>query len=426
MPERRPRPAERPVDLGVSRVTHSQMAQALPRRFLLVSHRPLEYEGPGTVRWRYFLDHLPAFGWTGSSVTARPNPTSDELSNDSRMAQLSEARARVMGVIGRVARPVANRTLGVQPEAFPPSMLWSYTGRRRIAKAIARDRPHVVVVTAPPFAALFAGGSQAAASDLPCVADLRDGWARHPTYDADGSLVPALEARALSRFDAIVGVTTGQTDQLTALHPELSTRVHLMPNGFAPELLQRRHPRRSATERVRIIHPGVLYGDRSVGDLFGGIERAGLVNAVRVELVGNMTPAVASVVRDRPSGLDVVQHGPRNWSETMDLVADADIVAVIYPASMGDRIALPVKMFEALALGKPILAITSGGSTEHMLRELGQEAGCSREGDPDSVGAALRRLITNPPAPVDPPALAPWDREQVTARYAALLDSVVR
>ena len=38
---------------------------------LLVSQRPVDYGGGGSIRWRHLLTALPRFGWDVSTVTAR-------------------------------------------------------------------------------------------------------------------------------------------------------------------------------------------------------------------------------------------------------------------------------------------------------------------------------------------------------------------
>ena len=113
------------------------------------------------------------------------------------------------------------------------------------------------------------------------------------------------------------------------------------------------------------------------------------------------------------------------WRDAMGAVAEADAVVALYPEALGDHMAVAVKAYEGLALGKPVLAITAGGGTERLLRDLGQDAGCAREDDPESVASALTRLLDDPPAAVAPERLAAFDRRQVAARYAALLDELV-
>jgi hypothetical protein len=85
--------------------------------------------------------------------------------------------------------------------------------------------------------------------------------------------------------------------------------------------------------------------------------------------------------------------------------------------------AAPSKLYEALVLGTPVLALTGPGSeTERLLQRLGHDTGCAPPGDEDAVARAVARLLDAPPAAVDPAALAPFSRETVAEQVAALLD----
>jgi glycosyltransferase involved in cell wall biosynthesis len=392
-----------------------------PRRLLLVSHRPIE--AGGTTRWRHFMEALPEHGWEVRSVTAPAGTTTDETSTDPRIARRSRARARVMERAGAVARPLSQRLLGVQPEAFPPSTAWSFTGRKAIHAELERFRPHAVVATSPPPAALFAAAG--AVRDVPLVADLRDPWAGSPYYDAGGRLLTRIERRALARTAAIVAVTTPMLEQLRDRHPALAGRMHLIPNGFPPRLLGERDEAATGWDgrRVTLIHPGTLYGGRTVADLVRAMAEPDLQDRFALRLLGNVDAASEAAIAAAP-GVDVEVLAPTDWDGAIAQIRASDAVVVVQPAELGDDIAWPVKTFEALALGKPVLSITSGGAVERLLDELGRPEGCARLGDPASVAAALRRLLAAPPAPVPAERLARWDRSAIAAAYAALLDSV--
>lgn len=391
------------------------------RRLLLISHRPIE--AGGTTRWRHLVQALPEHGWSVHAVTPPPSSSGDETSSDPRVARRSRLRARVMGQIGALARPAATRLLGVQPEAFPPSTLWSFTGRRAIREALATHRPHAVVATSPPPAALFA--TAGAVREVPWVADLRDPWAGSPYYDAGGPLLTAIERRTLAGAAAIVAVTSPMLDGLRERHPSLAGRMRLVPNGFAPELLRDRPA--SAPDwdgrPVTVIHPGTLYGGRTLAALVTAMAEPDLRDRVRLEILGNVDPDTeAAIAATGTRHVHVLPPVP--WEAAIERVRRADVVAVAQPAVLGDAIAWPVKTFEALALGKPVLALTDGGAVERLLGELGRDQGCARHRDPASVAAALRRLLADPPAPVPAQRLAPWDRSAIAADYASLLDSL--
>ena len=383
------------------------------RRLLLVSHRPLEYGGGGALRWNYFREQLPRHGWEVEVVTARPNITANEFAAEPRAARAAAARARVMGGVGRIARPVAHG-FGIQPEAAAPSIAWSLTGRRAIRRAIDAAQPDVVVATGPPPAAMFAAAAES--HGTPLVVEFRDLWAGNPYYDAGGSLLRRLEERPLTSAAAIVAVTEGAKARLAELHPALAERIRVLPNGFDPRLLEMRGAAAAAgaadTRVLELVHAGAIYGDRSLDALLRAIARPELGDRLRLTLIG---PGSA------PPGVQVLPPMPAD--DALERVDRADIALVI--RTPGDDTAIPGKAYEALALGKPILALVSPDSElRRLLTALGQDQGVAEADDADQIAAALQRLLGDPPAPAPPESLAPYDRARITERLAALLDGL--
>jgi glycosyltransferase involved in cell wall biosynthesis len=121
----------------------------------------------------------------------------------------------------------------------------------------------------------------------------------------------------------------------------------------------------------------------------------------------------------------VVVEPPVDWQHAITHVLAADIVVVINAPSTGGDMAVPTKLYEALAIGRPVLALTRPGSdTARLLERLGQEAGLATPHEPVSIAAAIERLLAAPPAPVPPEALAEFNVDRICERYAALLDEV--
>jgi glycosyltransferase involved in cell wall biosynthesis len=398
------------------------------RRVLLVSNRPIDYGGGGSVRWRHLIQALPGLGWEVTAVTARPNPTGDEASTDPRRARLAELRARVMNTAGDAVRPLFRRA-GLQPEAFAPNIVWALTGRPAIQRAIDRESPHVVWATAPPQSAILAAVPVARRARVPVVAELRDLWAGNPYFDAGGKLLSRLEASCLRQADAVVTVTPTCRETLLRLHPELDSRVELLPNGFDPSLLALRETRhvKGTTERATLIHAGALYGDRSAAPLVRALARPELRTRLQLELLGTIDSATRQAILEAPPELEVRLQPPVSWREAVERVRAADVSVVINSQGTGGSMALPSKLYEALALGLPVLALTPAGSdTERLLYALAQEAGVAVPDDESAIAMAAGRLLDGPPPPVAPEELSEYDRDAVAARIAALLDTVAR
>ncbi len=389
------------------------------RTLLVVSHRPLDAGGGGSVRWRHLRRVLPSHGWRVVECSPPAGVTAREMSTDSRAATLAARRARVMAVAGRVVDPLA-RLLRVKPEAFAPNNLWALTGRGMIREAIARERPDVVLATSPPVSALLA--TAAVAGEVPMVADLRDLWAGHPYYDRGSPVLARLQGRALERAAAVVTVTEGCRGGLLRLHPELAPRLHVLPNGFDPALLARRSERPAPQAGpATLIFAGSLYADHTAEALVAALARPELRGRARLELVGLIDPRTRAAVA--AADIDATIEPPISWESSIQRVLAADIAVVITTPETGGDMALPIKLTEALALGCPVLAIASPGSDmARLLEHLGQDAGLATPHDPAAIAAAIERRLAAPPPPPPLEALADFDADRMAARYAALLD----
>ena len=238
------------------------------RTLLVVSQRPLDLGGGGSARWRHLCRELPRHGWHIVECSPQVGLTTNESSTDPRAAQRAARRAAVMGVAGRVVDPLA-RLLRLQPQALAPNNIWALTGRPRIRSAIKDAQPDVLLVTAPPPSALVAAA--AVAGRVPLVAELRDLWAGNPYFDRGSSQLRALQARTLAHAAAVVTVSEGCYDILAAIDPQLARRVHVLPNGFDPELLKKRRDRPGAGGPRTLVHAGALYGERTAEALIAAL-----------------------------------------------------------------------------------------------------------------------------------------------------------
>jgi glycosyltransferase involved in cell wall biosynthesis len=390
------------------------------RTLLVVSQRPLDLGGGGSVRWRHLMRALPARGWRVAECSPPVGIAANESSTDARSARLAARRAQISAAAGHVLEPLA-RGLRVQPDAFAPNNLWALTGRRAIRAAVEREQPDVVVATTPPPSAMLASAS--AVVGAPLVVEFRDLWAGNPFFDRGSPLLHRLEGRALTKASAVVTVTDGCRAVLLELHPEIAERLHVLPNGFESSLLGRRQPLLEQDPPM-LIHAGSLYGDRTAESLIDALARPQLRNRLRLILLGVLDPRTRRAL-NKADHIDVEVVGSIEWDEAIARVAGAQIAVVINAPNTGGDMALPNKLFEALALGRSVLALTSPSSeTARLLERLGQEAGLAPPDDPAAIAAAIDRLLTNPPPAVSPEALADFDRDRMAERYAALLDEV--
>jgi glycosyltransferase involved in cell wall biosynthesis len=373
-----------------------------PKRLLLVSHRSIDQAGGPAARWRSFARHLPEHGWEVDVVSAGGG---DEYAAPAS----AQARARVMEAAGRVADPVF-RLAGLRPEALPLSMLWIPRGTREIERRLSEEKYDVVLATAPPFAALLA--ARRAVNSVPLVVELRDLWAGNPAFDRGGAVLRKLESQVVHDAEAIVAVTPEAADDLRRRHP--GARVDEIPNGFEPDLIAMR----KKTSGTTIIHSGTLTKDRPLAPLLRLLRPP-----LRLVLHGYVAPEIQDEIADSSAEVEVVP--PSAWEDAVRRIADADVALVTQSRGAGDETAVAAKVYEYLALGKPVLSLTHGGATEALLRRLGADQLAARLDDEASIEAALQRIGDGElPQPVPAEELAPYERPRLAQRLADLLDGL--
>lgn len=400
------------------------------RRLLLVTHRSIEQEGGPAARWRAFARYLPEHGWEVDVLSAAERVGASEF--DVRASSAVATRAAVMAQIGRLSAPVF-RLAGVRPDALPLSMLWVPRGARTVRRRVTECHPDVVLATGPPMA-----GPLAARLGLrgrtPLLVELRDLWAGSPAFDAGGRVLGGVEDWLLRDARRVVACTPEAVADLRRRHPELGGRVVEISNGFDPEVRAmaslgegRDAPGEDRSARVlTLLHSGTLTPARPIAPIVRALGDPRLEGSFRLVLHGYLSPASrAEVERARREGrVEIEVLAPSPWADAVARIARADACLITQARGAGDQTAIASKIYEYLALGKPVLCVTDGGASEALLRRLGADELCARLDAPEEIVAALLRLRDRPPRPLAPERLEPYNRRALAGGMAALLEEV--
>ena len=324
------------------------------RRVLLVSHRPIDQAGGPAARWRSFSRHLPEHGWEVDVGLALAEGTS------SPRRRRRSARAKVMETAGKVADPVF-RLAGLRPEAMPLSMLWvrqgatgdpAPAGRWRLRRR-ARHRTSVRCVDRRPARGRRHAARRRAPRPLGGQPGLRP---RRP------GAAPARErgSRTARRRSSASRPRRSQTCRRGIPLPG-SRRSR---TASSPRCCAMRKPRGGGDDDppLRDADEGPAAGAAPAGDR--GRRCASCCTATWRR---RFTP------RSTRSGADVELVPPSGWEDAVRRIADADVALVTQARGAGDETAVAAKVYEYLALGKPVLSVTDGGATEALLRRLGAD-----------------------------------------------------
>jgi hypothetical protein len=176
-----------------------------------------------------------------------------------------------------------------------------------------------------------------------------------------------------------------------------------------------RRPERGGTT---IIHSGTLTKDRPLAPLLRILRPP-----LRLVLHGYVAPEIQKEIAESRAAVELVP--PSGWEDAVRRIAEADVALVTQGRGAGDATAVAAKVYEYLALGKPVLSLTHGGATEALLCRLDADQLAARLDDQASIEAALDRIASGDlPSPVPPEKLAPYERPRLAQRLAELLDSL--
>jgi glycosyltransferase involved in cell wall biosynthesis len=201
------------------------------------------------------------------------------------------------------------------------------------------------------------------------------------------------EERVWKRAGGFVATTTGIRDAFVQRHgPRGGVRV--IPNGCdVPSA--RAFPGLGAESPPRVLYAGQLYPWKGVDVL---VEAMTAVPAARLVILGGIegeadTRRIRSLVERLGLGERAEMPGLVPQARVGDELARAAVVvAPFLRAGMTERHTSPLKIFEAMAAGRPIVASDLPSSRE-VLRD-GENALLVPPGDAPALAAALRRVLS--------------------------------
>jgi glycosyltransferase involved in cell wall biosynthesis len=203
--------------------------------------------------------------------------------------------------------------------------------------------------------------------------------------------IGAREGRVWRRAAAVVTTTAGISESLAAQYGARD-RVCVIPNGCdVPANRVFTVPKGS-----RVLYAGQLYPWKGVDVL---VEAVAEVPEARLVILGGLEgegdlARIRALVEARGLGSRTEMPGTVAQARVAEEMHRAAVVVVPFlRTAMTDKHTSPLKAFEAMAAGRPIIA-TDLPSTREILED-GTDAFLVPPGDPSALGSAIRRLLTD-------------------------------
>lgn len=425
------------------------------RRALVITYYWPPTGGSGVQRWVKFARYLPQQGWQPVIYTPE-NP--EMLAVDTTLEGEVPPEAEIIKTHIREPYAVYRRLIGKKKDArgaglnpinsqkksfLQKLMLWIRSNffvpdprvgwvkpSVKFLQEYLREHPvDVMVTTGPPQSMHLIGLRLHRLTGIPWVADFRDPWTKMHYFKHLELGRRALrkhlrlEREVLDGCNAVVAVTPMVQADFRAM---TSTPVHLVTNGYdATDFEAVLSKRTDGT--FRVVHTGLFASDGDPVKVWEALasRRAAdpsFAAVLRIRLAGKVDPEIVESIRSFGLGdnLDLLGYLPHE--ESVAELRNADIILLPLRRDPEYRKALPGKIFECMAAGRPVLGT---GQEDGAAAALIAETGTGRMFDWDKdPGEFIDAVVAGSFTPARN-GMEKYSRRALSAQMAELFDSLL-
>ena len=271
---------------------------------------------------------------------------------------------------------------------------------------LQRAKPEVIMATYPPVETLEIGLFLSKKFKLPLVADFRDGLLFEPVEFKRLSRFACLQ----QRYKKIEAEIASHAAAIITISPYLSAyfkntynleNVATIPNGYDPDDLAGAAAKISfAADVFHIVHAGkIALSDSALSLLpfIAALERVLLADMtmakkMHLHFIGKLTAKEKkSLAALKKKGI-ISLYGEKDRSFSLAMQRRSDLLLLITPTERPGI--APGKLFEYLAMQKPILALDSGTYAAEILKET--KSGWAVPAlDPEMISKTIEKIIND-------------------------------
>jgi glycosyltransferase involved in cell wall biosynthesis len=314
-----------------------------------------------------------------------------------------------------------------------PEILWLPFALRKARKVIRRNSIDYVLVTVPPFSLLVLGTTlKRVFPSITLVSDFRDEWLSFYLKDFEFQnseytrrRAESIERDVVEASDLVVAVNASSCSVIRNRYPdEPDEKFTFVPNGYDPDAFADFTPRAHNLPRMIVTHAGTVYKTATPVFYLEALEGVApdIRASIETRFVGRISDGEKATLEGRSSAIRVVGFVPQ--AEALKFMEETDYLLM----TMTNAISVPGKLYEYMAAGKPILAITPAGSEVDMvLRETCCGISASPD-DPAAIKAMLERAFDawRKREPLIHPRLdlvQKYDRRRLVEEYGHIMQS---
>jgi hypothetical protein len=267
---------------------------------------------------------------------------------------------------------------------------WLLPASRQGIDIVKKYNINAIFATGSPWSSLIVGYRISKATGVPLIVDFRDPWMNNPFHQSKGALLDSwskkLEAKVVHHASAVSLNTEPLLQEFLGRYPnQAPDKFFVMPNGFDESDFQNLPQEAVSAEKktITLCHAGFLYGVRdpatlldAIRDTNQGFHNEGVPKRIVLRQIGDvqLDYDLKQRYKDLLADGSLIIEPPRPYLECLRALKAADLVVNIQPAT---RSQIPSKLYDYLAINRPILSITpADGALGRLVAEknIGEQA----------------------------------------------------
>jgi len=252
-------------------------------------------------------------------------------------------------------------------------VLWIFWALSKAGQIRKKEKPDVLLVTAPPYSSLLTAVVLKKFLKIPLVCDIRDDWGGNPLIQKESRFLRgiegAMEKWVVKNADRIVLMTTASLEHWRWRYPGMEDKFVLIPNGYNEEQFSA-VPEYTFRD-FALVHVGSLELNRSPELIYKALSRIGAEEKKIHLYQSGLALRVFAEMAARYGIRDVVHfEGFIGSDEAVARIKGAALL-VLLPTQNAPT-AIPGKAYEYLRAGKPVLLISGENATTDFMKKFPQ------------------------------------------------------
>lgn len=429
------------------------------KRVLIIVYYWPPVGGSGVQRWVKFVKHLRSFGWEPVIYTPL-NPYVHET-DDTLLKEIPEGVEIIRGPVFEISRYFGAQggasagTAPSKPSVFSkvkqyvgnyvrgnffipdPRILWVRPSVKLLSEYLQQKPVDVIVSSTPPHSLHLIAQKLSAKFNIPWLADFRDPWLEvlrfhnFNTSEAGYNKHKQLFNRVINTADAVVVAHESVRQNFAT---QTTKPVTLITNGYDNDDIINSKPAQLNTDKFNLVFVGIFYNILNSTAFWKALSNLVKTNKafadkLQITFVGKQHSDITNDI----NAFGLLPYcdfkGYLTHTEAVGYEKAADALLLFTPADKEFKYVIPGKLFEYLAVKKPILCIAAAENDSAQITantNAGYVIPPDNETEIATVLESVFDLFTKGKLQVTSSGYEKYERKNQTAQLVAELNRIAK